>query len=154
MYCIIRSFFRIILLFGKFLNYNFFKYFVYQLSVLLGTRNSKKIEFILTAITAFFTDYLDFFLYASKFDANLKKIIAVAFASENFIYQAFLETIKPIDTLKCRRSFPCSHGRINFPDTINFFCNLIEVYNDRFDGDCSSGGPNLQMGQKRSSALL
>ena len=45
----------------------------------------------------FSTDYLDFYVFCTnKFDANLKKIITVAFALKNFVYETCFAAIKPM----------------------------------------------------------
>ena len=45
----------------------------------------------------FSTDYSDSYVFCTnKFDANLKKFIAVAFALENFIYETCFAAIKPM----------------------------------------------------------
>ena len=98
--------------------------FCWSVATFTGTKKFKKIEFILITarpIAASYKKYLDFYSYcANKFDAHLEKFIAVAFASENFMYQTWFKTIKPIGTLKCAWSFSCSQ----FSDTINLFAVL------------------------------
>ena len=68
--------------FEKFLNYNYFKYFVCQLSVLLGTKNSKMIKLILKtakALKAFFRLFRFLFYCASKLNVHVEEFKNNAF---------------------------------------------------------------------------
>ena len=62
----------------------------------IGTNNSKKIKFILKSakgLTAFLPIIyiISFIAQTIKFDANLEKFIAEAFATKNCIYQTCFE---------------------------------------------------------------
>ena len=120
-----------------FLDYNQFKYFACQLSVLVGTKNLYKKELIYfytaNGLTAFYRLFRFLFLQRKQIWFRLRKLL-LCFCVKKFYYQTCFETIKPMHRhYEMRLEFffvimVASIFRYN-----KLFCNRVEVYNVRFD---------------------